>query len=169
VIEQARQVREEAVRQADRIDEIARTRGDGADLDDPRPSSPASQSWPSCCAQPDDLTANLARLGSIEGAARQPDPPTSSGSSPHRVVAVPVDGRGLQNATRTATRRRRRTTSKLYDRLGDMTAEERRELGRRPSSSRTASQPTAAARRPRAPRVRVRATSPVRAEALTGW
>ena len=114
VIAQNQQVREEAERQAERIDEIAKDlEGKGADANDPR-TDLAEQLRERLAERlrdnPGDLDANLARLGSVEDEVRaQLDPPTSKRQP--RSPRSPVRCRAPRRATRIRaaipTRRRR--------------------------------------------------------------
>ncbi|MGH2897770.1 MAG: hypothetical protein ACRDMZ_03790, partial [Solirubrobacteraceae bacterium] len=96
-IAQAREVREEAKAQADRIDKLAeQLESKGATTDDPR--TLLAQELRDLARQlrerPDQLDANLARLGSIEAALRaQLDP-----ANEQRAASLSALSRGLSRA-----------------------------------------------------------------------
>ena len=99
VIAQNRQVREEAERQAERIDEIAKNlEGKGADADDPRTrlSEELRELAERLRDNPGDLDRNLAQLGSVEDDVRaQLDP-----ANEQRAASIAALSRAL---SRTAT------------------------------------------------------------------
>ena len=132
VIAQNRQVREEAERQAERIDEIAKDlEGKGADANDPRTqlAEELRELAERLRTNPGDLDLNLAQLGAVEDDVRaQLDPANEQRAA--SLAALSGRSRGPRPATEGEPRRRsegdaRRTSTALGDKVDEMTQAER--------------------------------------------
>ena len=136
-IAQAREVREEAKSQADRLDQLAEElENKGASADDPR--TRLAKELRDLARQlrenPDKLDANLARLGSIEAALRsQLDP-----ANEQRAAALSALSRGLSRAASGNAqanpdgdpKKAAEDVKAAADKLDGMTPDEQKELAR---------------------------------------
>ena len=120
VIQQNRQVREEAQHQADRIEEIAKDlEGRGANANDPRTqlSQELRELAQRLRSNPGDLDRNLAQLGSVEDSVRsQLDPANEQRAASLAALSRALSRSATKNPrrTRAVTRSRPATTSRTW-------------------------------------------------------